>query len=89
MDPATALRLCDEILDFSEGWLPRLENRPSSPMSDSNDAQAHIQSIREWIIYNNRVTTRQAEVLNEWHAWVRQTRQQIQMPQPESTFETT
>jgi hypothetical protein len=89
MDPATALRLCDEILDFSEGWLPRLDSRPSSPTSDTTDVQAHVQSIREWIIYNNRVTTRQAEVLNEWHAWVRQTRQQIQTPLPEGTLEKT
>ncbi len=75
MDPAVALRMCDDILDFCEGWQPRPEaNAMPHIQGVPGDGQDYIHSIREWILYNNCVTDRQAEVLAAWQTWVERCR---------------
>ncbi len=90
MDPVTTLRLCDEILDFCEGWQPNKGGLSSSTLISAvqksaevpcvagrvegapRDIQARVQSIREWVLKNQQVTSRQADVLLELARWLRQ-----------------
>jgi hypothetical protein len=64
MNATAAVRLCDELLDFCEGWNPLdVEGSPE-------DLTIRVSSIRETVTRSGAVTPRQADYLLGLYCWL-------------------
>lgn len=75
MHPATAIRLCDEILDFCEGWCPQ-RHQQGDPVTEGapHDVSARVLALRERVLCSQQVNAKQAAVLQELTLWIRRCR---------------
>jgi hypothetical protein len=74
MHPSTAIRLCDEILDFCEGWCPQTHQEGPLTEGAPHDVSARVLALRERVLCSQQVNTRQAAVLEELTLWIRRCR---------------